>query len=282
MTIHFDEWRNSFKEKHKELLDYLEDRTKLDREIKEEDEPEAFTTDELQHYCLLACYNAINYENISKDLRTRETDAHTAIKGKGLNTIKAIDTLEQFSKQHPYAAQSIAMEFYAERYKKTPQLYAEFEPLALLNLELERLKLCFENYAEKARKHETYPVLFGPLVIPKAENQQRVKGILRPEINGLIFELTHLIHCYLKRISKHDPIAEIPKGSRLKDGNQIVAKFVNAVFDEKMTPEKVGERLDVLKKAGAKLYIWDQYRLRPIGKPHKEEPYIAPQLHFEK
>lgn len=284
MTIPFDEWQKSFKDTHKELFDYLEDKTRFDREIKEADEPEAFTSEELQYYILMACNNAINYENFSKKLRTKETDAYTAIEGKGKNAIDALKNVKDFCRNHPDAAQSIAMEFYAERYNKTPQLYAEFEPLELLNLELGRLKLCFENYAEKAHKHEHYPVLHGPLIIPKAENQQNIKELQRPKIDGLIFELTHLIHVYLKRISKYDPIAEIPEGSRLKDCNDIVAKFVNAALNTKLTPEQVKGRLDSLKKVGAKMSLWDQLRsfpeARATGKT-KETPYIAPRL-FEK
>lgn len=160
----------------------------------------------------------------------------------------------------------IAGYWFPEAYGNSPRLparLAEKKPLEILLHNLDRLKYSNEIYTEKSQKYGFSPIQYGPLVIPRTKKQQRIQTRKNPYVDGLIFELNLLIHWYLHRIPITADIMEIPKGTRLKEGDKIIADIVNAALNENKTAKQVHNRLDSLKKVGAKWVDWEQYK-QPI------------------
>ncbi|UCE55878.1 MAG: hypothetical protein JSV31_10635, partial [Desulfobacterales bacterium] len=259
----FEKWKEEFeRSKNGEAaIQFMIDN--LEGKYGEDPSKELSAQENLKNWILKACYNAKNYKDTCHNKREHDKYSIEEIKGEGRNQIKAIKELRKFIKNYPNAANyamGIALEnlylesivIVIEREKLTERLIESKERVLIKRLDeskrrveqlLDKILAAYESGLEKyiPFKNVIYWFQDGCLLFPKPIDKKRVD----PVIDSLIFEIAF----YLKRYISNRPTMVIEPGMpfpktkhHLKAQNEIIAKFVTAIFLKPIGDKHVKQR----------------------------------------
>lgn len=206
---------------------------------------------------LKACYNAAIFKDTSHEKRMHDKSTIDEIEGEGRNQVKAIKELRNFIKRYPDASNWAIIDAIGDLYKDGLIIKDLSEHKGPGEPFLDKLLAAYEVGLKKYTmpKFLAYWSQSGCLSFPKPIDKKRSD----PALDGLIFELAF----HLKRYKSSNPTMVLAPGvpfpktrRRLTAQNEIIAKFVNAALNKKLNSKHVKNRIDKLRKQGARFTGW--------------------------